>query len=72
MLVIIKPDIAFGSIWYLKGDEEGHAYVLVEVVILPGLQIKFRLSNNGEIIEVYDFECTQEKIIADDDGDLEI
>lgn len=60
MPIRIKTDLEFGSIWYLKNDREQIPRLLVGVVVIPGNQFLFKLSNLGEVDEVYDFECSQE------------
>lgn len=72
MPIRIKTDIDFGSVWYLKSDPEQLPYILTEVVIVPGNQLKFRLSYFGDITEVYDFEASLEKREIDESDDLEL
>lgn len=59
MGISIKTDLEWGSIWYIKGDPDQYPHQLVGITILPGKQFKFKLDFMGEVIEVYDFECTQ-------------
>lgn len=60
MPIKIKTDLEFGSIWYIKSDREQIPRILVGVVVLPGNQFMFRLSNIGDVDEAYDFECSME------------
>ena len=72
MPIRIRTDIDFGSTWYLKNDPEQLPYILTEVVIVPGNQLKFRLSYFGDIVEIYDFEASLEKKDIDCSEDLEL
>ena len=71
MLVLIKPEIEFGEVLYLKCDAEGIAYCLTEIIVTPNLTIKYRLSDGMQTIEVYDFETTK-NVPEKNDEDLEI
>mgnify|MGYP006266477595 CR=1 FL=1 len=64
MAIRIKTDLDFGQVWYIKYDPDQFEHQLVGLVVLPGNQFKFRLSYMGEISELYDFECSQEKNIG--------
>jgi hypothetical protein len=57
----VKTDLQWGDTWYIKSDEYQYGYALVGLVLLPGKQLRFRLSYCGEIFEVFDFECSQER-----------
>lgn len=58
MPISIKTDLNWGDIWYIKGDPDQYPYQLVGIVVIPGKQFKFKLDFMGEVIEVYDFECS--------------
>jgi hypothetical protein len=60
MPIRVKTDIDFGDIFYLKSDPDQTEHILVGLIIVPGNQIKFRLSCFGDICEVYDFEASKE------------
>jgi hypothetical protein len=56
----IKTDLEFGQVWYIKDDPDQYPHRLVRVIIDPPMQFKFRLSYLGDIVEVFDFECSLE------------
>lgn len=60
MSIRIKTDLSFGSFWYIKNDPDQFPHILVGIVVMPGNQIKFKLSYLGDIQECWDFECSQE------------
>lgn len=60
MAIRIKTDLFFGQTWYIKNDPDQLPHALVRVIIDPPMQFKFRLSYLGDIVEVYDFECSLE------------
>lgn len=60
MPIRIKTDLEWGQVFYLKNDELQLEHSLVGIVVEPPNQIKFRLSYCGDVVEVYDFEATQE------------
>jgi len=61
MPISIKTDLEWGEIFYIKTDPEQIPGMLVGIVYLPGKVLKFRLSYEGEVFEVYDFEVSKEK-----------
>lgn len=72
MPIKIKTDLEFGQSIYLKNDCEQLEHSLVSVIVLPGNAVKFRLSYQGDICEVYDFEASTEidkvKMLSSDKG----
>lgn len=74
MGIKVKTDLEWGHEFYLKTDPEQFKHLLVGVILLPGNQLKFMLSYQGDISTVFDFECTSEPdyplpIKLDDDED---
>ena len=63
MPISVKTDLDWGDIFYIKTDPEQIPAMLVGLVYLPGKAMKFRLSFEGEIFEVYDFEVSKERDI---------
>lgn len=61
MPISLKTDLEFGDIFYIKTDVDQCPGVLVGIVYLPGKVLKFRLSYEGDIFEVYDFETSKER-----------
>ena len=59
MPIKIRTDLEFGDVWYIKNDPEQLERLLVGVVFLPGGQLKFELSYMGEVVTVWDFECSK-------------
>lgn len=62
MGIKVKTDLEWGQEFYLKSDPEQFKHLLVGVILLPGNQIQFMLSYSGDIVTVYDFECSNEAI----------
>lgn len=78
MPISIKTDLEWGSIWYIINDPEQLEYQLIGVKVKPGKAMIFELDHLGEVIEVYDFQCSetadalkQLKAKEDGDGDIE-
>lgn len=73
MPIRVKTDLEWGDIFYIKTDTNQAEGALVGIVYLPGGALKFRLSFEGEVFEVYDFEASKErdqlKILNRDDTD---
>lgn len=60
MAIRIKTDLDWGNTFYLKDDIDQLPHSLVSIRVMPGNQLKFELSHQGEVTEVWDFEATQE------------
>lgn len=60
MGIKVKTDLEWGQAFYLKTDPEQFKHLLVGVTLLPGNQLKFMLSYQGDVSTVFDFECTAE------------
>jgi hypothetical protein len=58
MSIKIKTDLEFGSVWYIKNDPDQLPHLLVGIIIVPGNQFIFRLDFMGDVVELYDFECS--------------
>ena len=61
MPISIKTDLEFGDTWYLKVDPEQLPHILSAIVVMPGKEFMFRLSYQGDVIEVWYFECSKER-----------
>lgn len=61
MAISLKTDLNFGDIFYIKTDPAQLEHVLTGVLFLPGKQIKFILSHQGEEITLWDFEVSPER-----------
>lgn len=61
MPISLKTDLEWGDVFYLKNDADQFEHLLIGVVIMPGKQVKLQLSYMGEVIEVWDFECSKER-----------
>lgn len=58
--MIIKTKYKFGDIFFLKNDPEQNEYCLIAVIQEPGV-MSFRLRGpDGDVLEVYDFEISEE------------
>ena len=71
MPISVKTDLEWGDVFYIKTDPCQQAGTLVGIVYLPGKQMKFRISYEGEVFEVYDFEVSKEKDVLKLYGDKE-
>ena len=59
--MVIKTKYKFGDIFYLKNDVEQLEYLLIAVIAEPG-GLSFRLRTpEADIVEVYEFEVSEEK-----------
>lgn len=61
MPIKVKTDLTWGQTMYLKDDPDQLEHSLVGVNLKPGDVVKFELSHQGEVCEVYDFEASTEK-----------
>jgi hypothetical protein len=61
MPISIKTDLEWGQKMYLKDDPVQLEHSLVGVILKPGKAVKFELSHQGEICEVFDFEASTKK-----------
>lgn len=60
--MVIKTKYKFGDILYLKTDPEQHEHTLIAVVQEPGaLLYRLRCYDGIEILEVYDFEVSDNR-----------
>lgn len=64
MPIRIKTDLNFGDTFYIKNDPDQFEYILVGVIVTPGNQMKFRLSLLGDLVEVFDYECSKDINLA--------
>jgi hypothetical protein len=74
----IKTDLEWGDIFFIKIDPFQYEHSLVGLIHLPNGQLQFQLRGvDGDIMTVYDFECSKEpdklKRIKNDEneGDIE-